>query len=423
VTLAPSSGSSLAGLNLTANTVVAGDNNNNNLSNTILGIAKGTFSSNILYSISGNDLTLSNNINFMTTAATTYSLGGNITTGGTGTQTYNGSLTLTSAASLTSGNAMTLGTINSTSNNPVSLTLGGTGTVTLAGAIGSSSPLASLVSAIGTILSGGSITTTGNQTYNGAVTLASNMIFTSTANSSIAFNNGISGSGKNIVLGGSDFSFAGNTVFNNLTVNSGNTFTFNSGTLTGNITAGSGLNIFNFVNGAKISGTLDGGNSDNVNKVNYASYGSNITLRLGLPSSGNIFDNGNVYNNAGQLITAFTRIQSIVGTGANSRLIVPSGKTISIIFTNSSKTSGFINDPFYFSQMSIEGYAPPTVISSLPAQINPNSSSFIGEGSVDDSSSLTFATESVGNDMDQVILDQSVEDITLQQTLNFGCLK
>ena len=98
---------------------------------------------------------------------------------GTYTTTNSAFTAGTAAAAITLGGNTTITTgtgpiaFNGTINGAQSLTLNSTGTTTLAGAVGGSTPLSSLTTNAGgtTAVNGGSVTTTGNQVYGDAVTL------------------------------------------------------------------------------------------------------------------------------------------------------------------------------------------------------------------------------------------------------------
>ena len=93
-------------------------------------------------------------------------LNGNITT--TGDQTYMGPVTLNANTTLVGGTIDFGSTVNG------GRTLGITGNAAFGGAVGNATRLTSLNVSGSTQISGGSVRTTGNQTYNNAVTLASN---------------------------------------------------------------------------------------------------------------------------------------------------------------------------------------------------------------------------------------------------------
>ncbi len=101
---------------------------------------------------------------------TTVLSAGAITTGGA--QTYNDAVTLGANTTLTSGSGNI--TLGGTVNGAFDLTLNTTGTSTLAGIVGGTTALASLATDDGgtTVISGGTITTSGRQTYLDALTLA-----------------------------------------------------------------------------------------------------------------------------------------------------------------------------------------------------------------------------------------------------------
>jgi mucin-19 len=107
-------------------------------------------------------------------AGTTAINGGSITT--TGAQTFNDAVTLGADTTLTGVGVTLASTLVSSGANNRSLTINDSGTTTLGSAVGSATALEKLSSlttdAAGTTaINGGSITTTGTQTFNDAVTL------------------------------------------------------------------------------------------------------------------------------------------------------------------------------------------------------------------------------------------------------------
>jgi hypothetical protein len=107
-------------------------------------------------------------------------LGGNVSS--TGAQTYTGAVTLGADSALTGVAIMLGGTVKSDGTNR-SLTINDSGTTTLAGAIGGSTDgekLSSLTTNAGgsTLINGGSVRTTGAQTYGDAVTLGADTTLT-----------------------------------------------------------------------------------------------------------------------------------------------------------------------------------------------------------------------------------------------------
>ncbi|BBB92045.1 MAG TPA: GLUG motif-containing protein [Methylomusa anaerophila] len=88
-------------LNLEKDTLTV-NANGTAMSNSILGMAKGTVAG-VPYSYSGGDIILNNGVTFKTTSGTNYTLDGNITTSGSGSQIYQGPVTATKNLSLSSG--------------------------------------------------------------------------------------------------------------------------------------------------------------------------------------------------------------------------------------------------------------------------------------------------------------------------------
>ena len=113
-----------------------------------------------------------------TDSAGTTQIGANIST--TGTQTYFDAVSLTGAAILASSGSGAAGniTLTSTVDGGFGLTVNTTGTSALNGAVGGTTPLASLTTNAGgsTAINTAGITTTGTQTYNDAVTLGTNAV-------------------------------------------------------------------------------------------------------------------------------------------------------------------------------------------------------------------------------------------------------
>jgi mucin-19 len=112
----------------------------------------------------------------------------------TGSQTYNGAATVNSTANsvtLTGGNITFNSTLRSLTDGEETLTISGTGTTTFGGAVGDNTQrFASLTSNNGgtTAINGGSVTTTGAQTYADNVTLGAATTITSSGGGAIAFN-------------------------------------------------------------------------------------------------------------------------------------------------------------------------------------------------------------------------------------------
>lgn len=315
VALAPTSGASIKGLTVgSGNTLYAV---NAGLTNTLLGTAIGSLSgSNFLYSVSGTTLNLNNNVNFESDAA--YTLDGNMAATGTGAITFNNSVTLSNDAALaTASQAINFNGALSGANN---LTIAaGSGAVTFGNTV---SGLASLTSntTAGVNINTTSITTLGNQSYAGTITLGSDtnlsgdqittaailggahlLTITNTGTSSM---NGIfSGTGASLVKSGNG----------SLTLSSANTYTgttkINAGTLiAGNNTA--------FSNGAL---NLNGGalqSNTAVTLANDYSLGANSSIsgtqNITLSGNGNLNNKILTMTNTGT-----TTLSGVVsGTGA-----------------------------------------------------------------------------------------------------------
>ncbi len=228
VTVTPSTGGSITGLNMTSNTVSVGDNNNNAISNTTLVNALGGLSSltniNILYDNTPgpNDITLTSGTSFVTSSNTNYSINGGIATSGGGNITFNRPVDLASDSAISTDS----GTINfgSTINGAFALTLNTntSGNIGLGGNIGNIFPLTRLtINGGGAVtMNGDSVTTTGSQIYNDKVTLGTNTALT--GNTAITLANGVAG-GTNLSLANNAsstaFTLAGNLLLNNISVN------------------------------------------------------------------------------------------------------------------------------------------------------------------------------------------------------------
>ncbi|QDT97380.1 cadherin domain-containing protein [Gimesia aquarii] len=151
----------------------------------------------------------SNALTSLTTDAngTTNINGGSVNT--TGNQIFNDAVVLGANTILTS---TTIGdiTFNSTLNGAFTLNINTDGNTTFNGSVGNNAALTSLTTNVNgtTNINGGSVTTTGNQTFNDAVVLGANTVLTSTAIGDIIFNSTLNGA---FTL---DINTDGNTTFN-----------------------------------------------------------------------------------------------------------------------------------------------------------------------------------------------------------------
>ena len=128
----------------------------------------------------------------LTVAGATHVNGGSINS--TLAQSYNGPVTLGANTTLSSSNAGAI-TFVDTLNGAFDLAINTTGNTVFNGAVGASTPLTRLQTNAGghVMLNAPTITTTGAQTYNEAVTLGMNTLLTSTGAAAISFMQAIDG--------------------------------------------------------------------------------------------------------------------------------------------------------------------------------------------------------------------------------------
>ena len=203
---------------------------------------------------------------------------------------------------VSSGNVTFGGTINS-SGAGQTLAINTTAATTLNGAIGNTLALTSLTTNAGgtTTINGGSVTTTGVQTYNDAVTLgvATNL---NTTNSAITFANSVNASGNNLMMA----------------------------TGSGNITATNATN--NFANVA-----ITSANNVSLRDVNALQLGtSNVTGTYNLQSAGAVTQTGAVTVGGATSITAGAGNDvTLNNTGNNfNSVAIASGRDVSIVDAN-----------------------------------------------------------------------------------------
>jgi trimeric autotransporter adhesin len=187
------------------------------------------------------------------------------------------------------------GTINSTGANRT-LTINNNSLVAnstlLSGAIGNTLALASITTnATGnTSINGGSVTTTGVQTYNDAVNTSGDTTFT-TSNSNVNFNSAIAAAGNTVIAAGTGAVTATNAAnnFNNLAITAGSANIRDSGAIvlgntniTGNYTLQSGASI---TQSAPISvagiTTLNSGSLADITLANSANNFNSVAVTAG----------------------------------------------------------------------------------------------------------------------------------------------
>ncbi|NDE17562.1 S-layer family protein [bacterium] len=215
-----------------------------------------------------------------TTAGAT-SVGGTVRTGGQ--QIDLGAVTLTAASTVDSSNnggspaganINFASTIQNSSARALAVNAGTGGTVTFENTVGAGTALASLtVNGNSTAINGGSVRTSGNQSYSGAVTLGAATTLTTTANGNIAFTSTIRNAtarALTLTAGTGTVTFGGavgggGTALSSLAV-TGGTIAINGGSMT---TSGAGGQTYT---GAVAAGavTFDAGSSGNIDLSNAA---------------------------------------------------------------------------------------------------------------------------------------------------------
>ncbi len=267
--------------------------------------------------------------------------------------------------------------------------------------------------------------------------------------------------------GDDNFQFSGGSISgsidggggsNTITVQSGNTNWIIDGSNTGsittslggfsniqNLTGGTGISTFNFIGNGGLSGTIDGGNvidggPSGTNTIDFTNYTGSLPLSitLSMPLSGTDFDSGSISDSTSALIVAFTRIKQAIGsTGGNDILILPNNKT-TVVINYTTPTSGTINDPFYFNNLSVQ-YNPPPPPAAQPAPPTPVDVAKIitpfntdnSSGGTDDSSgsSVTVGTDDpnvtwknvVETSITKILEHEQVQDVKQTQQRSFGC--
>jgi filamentous hemagglutinin family protein len=252
-------------------------------------------------------------------SGTTALNGGSVTT--TGGQSYGDDITLGAATVLTSsgGSASFAKTVNGAQTLTVN-TLG----VTFGGAVGNNAPLASLTtSAAGpTALFGGSVKTTGAQTYNGSVTLGAATTLTSSGGADITFADTINGAQTLAV------NTSGNEIFNGAV---GGSAALTSLTTDGSATIGGQAKL----NGGTVTTTGDQTYNDNI------LLGANTTLNgANLSLAGTVTGGGNnlTLNNSGTatLGGALSGVNALTASGGGNLVV---NNTISAASVSDAETT------------------------------------------------------------------------------------
>ncbi|HSW69003.1 MAG TPA: filamentous hemagglutinin N-terminal domain-containing protein, partial [Gammaproteobacteria bacterium] len=297
VALAPASGASTTGLNMSANTVTIGGGNTATISNTDLDTAgDSALSSNILYTVTSNNLVLNSSISLTTTANTTYNINGTITpaSGNLGTILFNGPVLLGTNLTLNAGsNNITFG---NTLNGAFSLIANTSGTTAFNGIAGGSAALTSITtdSSGGTNI-GANITTSGAQTYNDAVNLTGDSTLQSNSSGDIHFSSTLDG-GQALVVNTAGVSFfgaavGGSSALTSLTTNSGG-----STSIASNIST-TGAQTFNDAVTLTGSGTFASSGSGNIGFASTLNGAFDLVFNTsGITSFGNVVGGSSALN-------------------------------------------------------------------------------------------------------------------------------
>lgn len=218
--------------------------------------------------------------------------GGSITT--TGAQAFDDAVLLganTTLSSTTAGNI----TFNSTLNGAFTLAINTDANTTFNGAVGNNSALTSLTTNVNgtTNINGGSVNTTGNQTYNDAVLLGDNTILTSTGTGDITFESTLDGAFTLGINTDGNTTFNGaigtNSALNSLTTDAIGTTNFNGGSITS-----TGSQTFN---DAVLLGDNTILTSTGIGDITFEST-LDGAFALGINTDGNTNFNGTVGNNS-----------------------------------------------------------------------------------------------------------------------------
>ena len=214
----------------------------------------------------------------------TTTLSGALTSGGA--QSYTGAVSLSSATTLTSSGGAAI-SFASTVNGAQTLAVNTSGLTTFGGAVGGSTALASLTTGSGgtTQINGGSVITTGLQTYGEAVSLGIATVLQSTGGGAIALNGTVNGaaaltvtavniSASNVTTSGAQ-QYNGNATLRGTYATSGGSFGVTGAALLASdttINTGSGNVTF----GSTIDSQSAGGSSLTVNDSGTNSFGGAI---------------------------------------------------------------------------------------------------------------------------------------------------
>ncbi|MDR2942210.1 MAG: hypothetical protein LBV17_06440 [Treponema sp.] len=389
----------------------------------------------------GNSLTITGSgvlsggsgINVLSVSGTT-TINGDITT--TGAQTYTGAVTLGDTATLT-GTTVTLGNITGANH---SLTIAGNGTLSGASGIVDLSVNGNLtlntnalssatVNVTGTSAISTNITTTGNQTYTGDITLSGVGTrtltsnggsvtavgkITGTTNITVSASQEISLNGANAITTTVTLTGGGNIEFNNNRGSAGN-LTVNANTNNGNITIMEITgNVIGSLKGKDI--TINAGGDISPNNIE----GNIVTLNAGYPYHEDYGAPGKVELkdvNVGDLIIWCKDVSSIPGTKIAVNIDVNSdNKTVADSFLNdffgTSESNELRSEIFEFGPTATHANCTLIAISPWPYSIDTGGKNIYITGDITDTYDLTITSGNIvfeGNyaTMSELVLDSN----------------
>jgi hypothetical protein len=396
ITDAPASGNVTSGLNMTTNTVSVGDSATKTITNANLVTAAGAIASTLtLFTASGTAPTavvaINSGENFLTQAATTYTLDGTISTSGGGTLTFNGPTILGNAGTVNSasglvtfantvtGNGQSL-SLNSAGNSTGSFVFNGA--VTLGNLITSAQGYAVslLGSSTDTISSATLFRNTGGVTLGAGNTInftngVTSTTGTTTANATIV-NGTINATNSNITLG--------TGIINGTTALNSGTGTISFGALTGTgnltLTSSSPMTISSTINIGSL--TFATGGNDTINTSNIITSGNqtyNNAITLGAASTwqtttaaGNITINAPVtWSNTNLLTLNSANNITLASNGLNPIINATGGGSLTLVAANQINLNGGINltggAPTSNGNLTISATSPSTVITPAAA--------------------------------------------------------
>ncbi len=198
-TVPTAAGGTVTGLSFTSNTVFVTQPSgaDNALATSSVAAARGTSvtDTGLLYTVSGNNITLAAGKSYTLNSSSTYSSDGNITASSGGNITFNSAATLSATSTFAApGGNITLGAMESAFNNLYDIFISGASVYTQNGNIGSTNRLHAFnVISASSVLLGGNITTNFGTTFSAPVTLTANSILTVASGGSVQFNNTVNG--------------------------------------------------------------------------------------------------------------------------------------------------------------------------------------------------------------------------------------